>query len=210
MDRRASGLLIVAVLAAACGPTTTTGSSSTPTSPASSAAPSISSPSASVVPSPTAPAQPVTFTSPLYGYTITLPHGWSTTPAAFKWDGIGAPGHDSSMVDQFSAGLGASLFAFAAPTRLDLAGYANDVIGRNARYHGDTCPPAPEVNEATTVGGVAAAFLGWNCGILINIVATVDGGIGYQFVMRDPAVQQATDANDRKLLDDMLATVKLP
>ena len=73
--------------------------------------------SAAVSASPTASA--VTFTSPLYGYTVTLPAGWSATPATKVWDGKGAPGSEDPAVDKFH---GARLKNGPCAGRADLTG----------------------------------------------------------------------------------------
>jgi len=160
-------------------------------------------PAASASPLPTA----VPFSSDLYGYTLTLPGGWSAAPARIKWDGKGAPPYDDPQVDRFAGSLTLSTFAFAGPTRLDLNRFTEDVVARNVQFHGDTCPPQPESIKSTMVGKTAAKFIAWNCGILINIVVVVDRGTGYEFVMRDTAVQAATDAADRTSFDAILSTV---
>ena len=102
------------------------------------------------------------------------------------------------------------MFAFAAPISLDLAGYATDVIARNVKFHGDTCPPTPDKTEPTTIGGDPATFIAWNCGILINIAVTVHDGVGYMFGMRDVDVHAATDPTDRATLLAMLKSVEFP
>jgi hypothetical protein len=157
--------------------------------------------------SPTPIPSPLAFTSDLYGYSLTLPPGWSAAPARTKWDGKGAPSNDDPRVDRFAGSLTLSAFAFAAPSRLDLNRFTEDVVARNVQFHGDTCPPQPDSVDPTTVGRSAAKFIAWNCGILINIVVVVDHGTGYEFVLRDMAVQAATDAADRTSFDAILSTV---
>ena len=186
--------------------------SSTPTAPvAPSASVASSSPSAVTSPSSSASASAsasaATFTSPLYGYTVTLPAGWTAQAATVKWDGQGAPGNDDPAVDRFLGTGSASAFGFAAPISSDLSGYATDVIARNAKFHGDTCPPKPDSTEQTTVGSEPGAFIAWNCGILINLAVTLHQGTGYEFVFRDPGVHQATDPTDRATFDSILGSV---
>jgi len=89
----------------------------------------------------------------------------------------------------------------------DLSGYATEVIARNAKFHGETCPPKPESTEQTTVGSEPSAFIAWNCGILINLAVTLHQGTGYEFVFRDPGVHQATDPTDRATFDSILGSV---
>ena len=84
--------------------------------------------SASVSPSPVA--SPVTFTSPSYGYTVTLPAGWSATAATKVWDGKGAPGSEDPAVDKFHGVGSKTVHALVAPTSLDLSAYGDEVIAR--------------------------------------------------------------------------------
>jgi hypothetical protein len=160
---------------------------------------------ASAAPAGAVASGPSSFTSPIYGYSVTLPAGWQAKPAKARWDGSGAPGHEDPTVDVVEPLTGAmSVFALAAPITLDLAGYGRDVIAKTAQFHGDTCPPTPDRVESTTAGGQPATFIAWNCGILIDIVIVIHRGVGYEFVMRDPGVHAATDPTDRKAFDDLL------
>ena len=205
------------VLVGACGSSSTSApsasTSAATTSVAPSSAPASTSASASVIESASAStsaspaASTTTFTSPFYGYTVTLPAGWTATPATVKWDGKGAPGSDDPAVDKFQSDGQASVHAFAAPISIDLAGYAADVMARNAQFHGDTCPPKPDSVAQTTVGTDPGTFIAWNCGILINLALGRHADTGYEFVFRDPSVHQATDAADRATFDAMLKSV---
>jgi hypothetical protein len=162
-------------------------------------------PGSTSTPAPT----PVPFSSGLYGYRMTLPAGWSATPATIRWDGKGAPAYDDPTVDVFANGPSLNAFGFAGTTRLALNAYADDVIARTAQFHGDTCPDPPSTVESIRVAGLPAKFIAFDCGILINIVVFVDRGTGYEFVMRDMAVNAATDPRDRSAFDAILASVKL-
>ena len=53
---------------------------------------------ASLKRSTTTAASTTTFTSPFYGYAVTLAAGWSATPATVTWDGKGAAGSDEQTV----------------------------------------------------------------------------------------------------------------
>ena len=48
-----------------------------------------------------AAAAPTAFTSTTYGYSLTLPAGWTAIQATKAWDGTGAPFHDVPEADQF-------------------------------------------------------------------------------------------------------------
>ena len=149
---------------------------------------------------------PVTFTSPYYGYTVTLPAGWSATPATAVWDGKGAPGSENPVVDKFFGPGMKTVHAFAGPTSSDLTTYGNDVIAWISQFHPE-CVQEPESVGSTTVGSDQATFITWNCGILINLVVGLHGDEGYQFLFRDPGLHKASDTTDRALFESMLDTV---
>lgn len=165
---------------------------------------------ATVKPAATA-TSPATFTSPLYGYTITLPPDWAAGAAMLPWDGKSAPGHEEPTVDKFGGPQSATAWAQAAPVTVDLDRFVNDTIAWTVRDHGDTCPAtAPEKTEPIEIGGEAGTLLSWDCGILINQALLVRNGTGYVFVMRDFAVPAATDPADRALFESLLNAVSFP
>jgi hypothetical protein len=168
-------------------------------------------PSPAVSPSPVdSPSSPTVFTSSLYGYTITIPAGWVSTPAITRWDGKNQPGPDADT-DKFGGPEQLSVFGFAGPFRGNLAAFVLDRITATARDHADTCPVAePEINERLQIGGQQWVLLGWNCGAVINIAVTVRNGVGYVFTFRDLAVQAATDPVDRAIFRAMLDSIELP
>ena len=138
-------------------------------------------PTATQIPAPTAAA----FTSATYGYSVTLPAGWTAIQATAAWDGTGAPGHDVPQADQFVGTAAASAWAMAAQTTSDLDGYVTERIAANAADHAATCPPTPEVRDAIKIGGEPGTLLGWNCGILINAAVTVHDRGGYLIGLRE-------------------------
>jgi len=174
-------------------------------------------PATTVAPSPTAgpsgagsPAARIDFTSPLYGYTATLPAGWTGGPAVLRWDSVNAPGPDAE-VDKFAGPGSLSASAYAGPVRGDLAAFVADRIAANARDHSDTCPVAtPEVNQPIEIGGQPGVLLAWNCGAVINNAVTVRAGIGYVFTFRDLFIRAATDPTDLALFRSILDSVKFP
>ena len=206
-------LVVVSIAFAACtgqSPAATGG-----TNAATGAAPT--GPAATALPTPTAaastsrPAATLTvFTSPLYGYTVTLPPGWSAGAAILKWDGTAQPAHEEPVNDKFGGPQAATAWAYAGPVSLDLAGYTKDRVAATLRDHGDTCPAGPEVSEPVQIGGQKGTFLAFDCGILINQALTVRDGVGYSFVMRDFSVAAATDATDRALFQQLLDAVVFP
>ena len=161
-------------------------------------------------PQPSVQATPTAFTSPIYGYSLTLPPDSSVGPAMLRWDGTSRVGHDDPIVDKFTGPGSESFFAFAAPFAGTLDAFAKAQIMATARYHGDTCPRPPEANEPIQIAGGPGVFLAWNCGILINEVVTVRNGMAFSMVARDPAIQAATDPADRALFDQLLSTLVLP
>jgi len=166
-------------------------------------------PSASVVPSAAIPV-PTAFTSPLYGYTATIPAGWAVAPAVLRWDGKNQPGPDADT-DKFGGPDQITLFAFAGSFTGDLDAFVTDRIAATHRDHSDTCPIAkPDVNQPFQIGGQAWVLLAWDCGGLINQAVTVHKGVAYSFVFRDLAIKAATDPADDRLFQSILQSVRLP
>jgi hypothetical protein len=166
-------------------------------------------PSSSGASQSTAP-EPKMFTSATYGYRVPLPAEWTTIQALDKWDGQSGLTFDySAQVDQFGS-ASTAVFAVAAHWKRDLAAYTRFWIVWNARYHGEHCPPAPNTRNPITIGGQPGVLLAYNCGILINIAATVHSGVGYSFSFRDLGVQAATDPTDHATFLNILRSVQLP
>ena len=158
----------------------------------------------------TAPAGPTRFTSPIYGYRVTIPAGWIAAEALIPWDGKRQPGPDAD-VDKFAGPGQLSAFGFAGPFDGTLATFVTDRIAANARDHADTCPnPQPEINERLQLGDQQWVLIGWNCGAMINQAVTVRAGIAYAFTFRDLGIDAATDPADRALFMSILDSVELP
>jgi hypothetical protein len=156
------------------------------------------------------PSGPTVFTSPLYGYTATIPAGWFTAPALLRWDGTKSPGPDAEA-DKFAGPEQISAWAIGGPFSGDLAAFVTNRIAANARDHSDTCPVAePEINEPLQIGGQPWVLLGWNCGAVINQALTLRNGVAYVFTFRDLGVRAATDPVDRALFLSILDSVELP
>jgi hypothetical protein len=212
MAKKPVMFFVALVIVAACSGS----SASPPSSPASvpvtvtaSQPPSAAVETTGVIPS--AASTPVTFTSQLYGYSITLPASWRVRAAILPWNGASAPGNDASTVDKFVSPATVSAFGFAGPVAADLDQFVKDNIAWTVRDHGDTCPAtAPETTDPIQIGGEDGMLLSWNCGTLINQALVIRDGTAFVLVMRDPGVQAATDATDRALLEDLLNSVTLP
>jgi hypothetical protein len=191
------GLLLIALLVGA-------GCASNP-EPASTAA--TASPTASIEPSPSPPSS---FTSSVYGYTVELPGGWRAIEATVAWDGASSISSDGPEVDQWIGRTEASAWAYAASFSGDLNAYTKKTVADNAKFHGDTCPPTPEVQDPITIGGEAGVLLAYDCGILINLALTVHKGVGYSFGLRDPTIPGATDPADAATFAGLLDSVQFP
>lgn len=173
--------------------------------------------------SPTAYAAATTFISPLYGYSVRLPAGWTVIPATAAWDGTSVIGHDDSDVDQLLAPrvqnrcaniylCGPNAWALASPTTMSLAQL---VAAGDASEHRDhPCPARPESTRRFKVAGVDAVFESKHCepvtGILVMSVRFVSKGVGYGFFMQDPSRDRDVEPLDRADFMKMLATVSLP
>jgi hypothetical protein len=162
---------------------------------------------ASVEPSPLPSSS---FTSAVYGYSVEVPAGWGTIKAKVAWDGTSKTSSDSPNVDRWVSRTGESAWGFAAPYAGDLSAYTKRAVADNAKYHGDTCPPTPEVEDPITIGGEPGVLLAYDCGILINIAVTVHDGVGYTFALRDPTIPAATDPADAAIFAALLDSVALP
>jgi hypothetical protein len=204
-------IFVLAVGVAACSPQSNSPSSAAlSTSSPAGASTSAAVATASIRPSSSASAaatSSIVFESATYHYSVHLPAGWTAAPASVVWDGSGAPGYDDPAADRFSGPASAAAFAFGAPTQQVLSAYVASVTADNFKFHGDTCPEKPEVVEPITIGGEPGTLIAWNCGILINVAATVHRGTGYHFVFRDPAVHAATDPTDKAVFLALLSSV---
>lgn len=167
-------------------------------------------PAPSAAPSASAATEPTTFVSTTYGYSLTVPAGWTATPASEPWDGTNSPNFAAVANDRFVGPAKASAAGLAGPTTKKLADFVKERIAANAAEHSDTCPAVPEIQDPIKIGGEPGTLLAWNCGILINIAVTVHDGVGYMFGMRDVNVHAATDPTDRATLLAMLKSVHFP
>jgi hypothetical protein len=159
---------------------------------------------------PSAPAGPTSFTSTIYGYSLTMPAAWRAIQATAAWDGKGAPFHDVPEADQFISPTPASAWFFGAPTTKDLAGRVKESIAANAKDHGAQCPAVPNFNDPIEIGGEPGVLLGYDCGILINNAITVHKGNVYMFGFRDPAIHAASYPGDRAIFLELLKSVRFP
>ena len=158
----------------------------------------------------TTAASATTFTSARYGYTVTVPAGWTSRQAFAKWDGESELDGESAYVDLLGQPAESKgVWAAAARTKRDLATDTTFAIAWNTRYHGDTCPVRP-TRSRVTVGGRPGVLLAYGCGILINFVVAVHRGVEYWFVFVDQGVPAATDPADHATFLGILKSVQFP
>jgi hypothetical protein len=169
-----------------------------------------STPSASTVTSPTPSLSPQveTFGSQTYGYSVTLPKGWTAIQASARWDGKGSPGSQDVVADQFIGLTAVDAWAFAAPTTKSLGEYERATITGTLKDHGGDCPARPAAKHPIQIGGHPGMLLEWDCGFLINQAVAVHNGVGYFFGLRDPSAHAASNARDRKLFLRLLDSVQ--
>ena len=109
-------------------------------------------------------------------------------PAQATWDGAAPVGHDDPIVDQLIApevanrcrtvfACGPIVWALAAPTAKSLAALNADTDASEARDH--PCPPTPESQDPTKIGGEAASLSAKHC--------PMDGGL---LVLRAIAIHE--------------------
>jgi len=152
---------------------------------------------------------PTVFRSPLYGYSIVVPTGWSATPATTRWDGVSAASLGPN-VDQV-AGPHLIVLGFAGPYAGNLTAFVQEQIAAALRDHSDTCPSnALQLNQPTTIGGQPGVLLGFNCGARIDQVITVHDGVGYAFTIRDAAFSPTLDPTDFATARSMLDSLTFP
>ena len=166
---------------------------------------------------------PTTFASPLYRYSVTLPAGWLVIPAQATWDGAAPVGHDDPIVDQLIApevanrcrtvfACGPIAWALAAPTAKSLAALNADTDASEARDH--PCPPTPESQDPTKIGGEAASLSAKHCpmdgGLLVLRAIAIHKGVAYYFWLQDPANEREVEPLDRADFDALIAAVRLP
>jgi hypothetical protein len=131
MPALAASVIMIALLAG-CASSATTGPSAPP---AQSPAVTASTPAAARI-----------FTSRRYGYTETLPAGWTGGQATQQWNGTGAPGDDDSVVGLFQGPGGVEVWAIAASTKEDLAAYTRTTTRAGAAAH--PCPATPQTRPS--------------------------------------------------------------
>lgn len=155
--RAAVGIAIVAVVAAGALAFSTLRSGVGGPSPAPSATP-VSTADA------TPPVGPFSFTSPLYGYTVTVPTGWTVTPSTAAWQSLAQPAYDlfkapASQGDEYDD-VGIEAQPIPAGTTADswLVAYAESQANSSRTCKG----PAADWTDAT-VGWLAIRRLDLRC-----------------------------------------------
>jgi hypothetical protein len=162
-------------------------------------------------PGPSTPSHARTFTSRHYGYTEALPAGWRLARQATRqWNGKGGPGYDRPVVDLFAGPRGVQAWAYATPTRQNLAAYATAII-RGARA-AHPCSP-PQTSQAIRIGGAPARLLTMQCaphsGFLVEIAVTVRNGTGFVFASQPAPGVTGTD-QPAAAFRNFLAGIRLP
>ena len=113
--------LCAVVVLAACGGGSTSSSAAASVavlpSPASSVAPTATPPTVSLAPRPSPSAR--TFVSKAYGYSVTVPAGWSVAASSKQWGGSSAPSFNAPELDKFELPDAATVAGLAAPTTKD-------------------------------------------------------------------------------------------
>jgi hypothetical protein len=148
-------------------------------------------------------------TSRHYHYAEALPAGWRLAgQATQQWNGTGSPGDHDSPSDLFLGPGGVEAWAYAAPTRENLAAYTRATMQAAATVHG--CPAVPQTSQAITVDGAPARLLAFQCparsGFLVELAVTVHDGTGFVFGSQNPA---GTKATDRGAFRQWLAGIRL-
>ena len=149
------------------------------------------------------------FTSRHYGYTEALPAGWRfPRQATQQWDGMGAPADTDSVVDHFQGPGGVEAWAYAAPTKENLATYTRTTTRAAAAAH--PCPAIPQTNQAIEIGGVPGRLLGMQCpphsGFLVELAVIIRHGTAFVFASQN---RTGTTTGDRAAFRKFLAGIRL-
>jgi hypothetical protein len=148
-------------------------------------------------------------TSRHYHYAETLPAGWRLAgQATQQWDGTGSPGDHDPQSDLFLGPSGVEAWAYAAPTKENLAAYTRTTMQAAAAVH--QCPANPQSSQAITIGGAPARLLAFQCparsGFLVELAVIVHDGTAFVFGSQNPA---GTKASDRAAFRQWLAGIQL-
>ena len=152
------------------------------------------------------------FTSREYGYTEALPAVWRLARQATRqWDGKGAPGYETRVVDLFQGPGSLQAWAIAAPTNKNLAAYTSATI--RASHIAHPCPAVPQTDQAITIGGAPARLLGMQCapgsGFLVEIAVTVHHGTAFVFASQHQPGTPVHYPADRAAFRRFLAGIRL-
>jgi hypothetical protein len=148
-------------------------------------------------------------TSRYYHYAEALPARWRLAgQATQRWDGTGSPGDHDPQSDLFLGPGGVEAWAYAAPTKENLAAYTRTVMQASLAVHG--CPAVTQTSQAITIGGAPARLLAFQCpagsGFLVELAVTVHDGTAFVFGSQNPPV---TKASDRAAFRQWLAGIQL-
>ena len=158
------------------------------------------------------PAAARVVTSREYGYTEALPAVWRLARQATRqWDGKGAPGYETPVVDLFQGPGSLQAWAIAAPTNKNLAAYTSATIRASHLAH--PCPAVPQTDQAITIGGAPARLLGMQCapgsGFLVEIAVTVHHGTAFVFASQHQPGTPVHYPADRAAFRRFLAGIRL-
>ena len=158
------------------------------------------------------PAAARVFTSREYGYTEALPAVWRLARQATRqWDGKGAPGYETRVVDLFQGPGSLQAWAIAAPTNKNLAAYTSATIRASHLAH--PCPAVPQTDQAITIGGAPARLLGMQCapgsGFVVEIAVTVHHGTAFVFASQHQPGTPVHYPADRAAFRRFLAGIRL-
>jgi len=148
------------------------------------------------------------FQSSFYGFAVTVPPGWTVTPATVRWDGRRAPsvGPDVDLL----TGPHLLMFGYAGPFSGDLPAFVQDRMTATLRDQ-PTCPAnALLLNHSITIGGQPGVLLDLNCGARIEQALTVKDGVGYAFTARDPNFAPTINPTELATVRSVLDGVTFP
>jgi hypothetical protein len=113
----------------------------------------------SPVPGSPSPPAGTEFTSPEYGYRLTLPSDWLATPATTSWDG-GDIDHTADYADRFTTPEALPVFVLAGPAQ----GSLSEAVDAHLSWLSDArgCPE-PTSTASVTLDGIPATRVAIHC-----------------------------------------------
>lgn len=157
--------------------------------PPTSAPTSVAAATASPVPQATMPPLVVTYVSPSYGFTVSYPAGWTTTPGTPPWPFGKNLQHGNPVLDVITGPVGSGAARLVGASIALPDGMGIDGFRAFASPQGVPCKTLDALQQPLAIDGVAAQVTLDGCASLSSLhgliwdVVLVTGGRGYDFTI---------------------------